>query len=148
MRALLDSDLGEREQMLDAWFGQSQLAALSTFCIRTCSLAVRENSTDLILVGLTAQVLEGYRIDFRDGGIQALAVAHHTAVKLGVDPREPFEKAAIPANPSMAENLREFLTRTDLPEILTIMRYREAEDTDGFRYEWMGWPKLPGSPRG
>ena len=123
-----------------------QLGALSMFCIRMCALAIRERSADLVTTGLIAEAFEGFRVDLRDGGIQALGVAYHTAVKLGADPRAIFAQAAGLANPEMAGHLREFLARRDLPEILTAMSYREAEGPDGFRYEYVR-PPLPKSGR-
>lgn len=140
MKGLVESDLGEREQMLDGWFDHWQLGALRTFCVRLCSLAVRERSSDLLSTGLTAVALEGFRLDPRDGGYQSLGVAHHTARVLGADPGELFAAAATFANPVMAQHLRTFLLRPDLDGILAIMGYADGADGDGFRYEYPGPP--------
>jgi hypothetical protein len=140
---LVKSTPGEREQMLDEWLDQWQLGMLSMFCIRICGLAVREASPDLLQTALVAQVFEGFRLDPRDGGYQALGVAHHTVVKLEADPREVFANASTFANPMMAQHLQAFELRPDLPDILALMRYHEGEDPDGFRYEFTGWPPIP-----
>lgn len=137
---LVKSTLGVREQMLDDWFDHWQQGALRTFCVRLCSLAVREHSTELVGTALTAVALEGFRLDPRDGGYQSLAVAHHTARVLEADPDKLFAAAGTFANPAMQEQLRAFLLRTDLDGILAIMGYAEGSDGDGFRYVYPGPP--------
>ena len=136
VQALADITLGEREQILDSWFDPVQLSALSAFCVRMCSLAVRERSSDLVMTGLLAETFEGFRQDFRDGGIQALAVAHHAARRVGADPGELFAQAASLASPEMAGHIRDFLEREDLDAVLGAVGYREGSDSSGFRYEW------------
>jgi len=142
---LVKSTLGEREQMLDEWFDHWQQGALRTFCVRVCSLAIRERSVDLVGTALTAVALEGFRLDPRDGGYQSLGVAHHTARALETEPDELFEAAATFANPVMGQHLRTFLLRPDLDRILGLMGYAEGSDDDGFRYEYAGPPVA--SPR-
>ncbi len=137
---LVKSTLGEREQILDDWLDHWQQGALRTFCVRVCSLAVRQRSADLIGTALTAVTLEGFRLDPRDGGYQSLAVAHHTARALEADPDKLFAAAATFANPAMAQYMRTFLLRPDLDGILAIMGYAEGSDDDGFRYEYLGPP--------
>ena len=133
---LVKCTLGEREQMLDEWFDHWQQGALRTFCVRVCSLAVREHSVDLVGTALTAAALEGFRLDPRDGGYQSLGVAYHTARALEADPDELFAAAATFANPVMEQHLRTFLLRPDLDRILSLMGYAEGSDDDGFRYEY------------
>ena len=145
MKGLIGSDLGEREQMLDEWFDHWQLGSLRTFCVRVCSLAVREGSVDLLGTALTATALEGFRLDPRDGGYQSLGVAHHTARVLAANPEELFSAAATFANPVMEQHLRTFLVRPDLDRILALMGYADGADEDGFRYEYPG-PPVAASP--
>lgn len=143
IQLLGDSTLGEREQVLYSWPETWHLQALTGFAVRMSSLAVRLQSRDLLMTALLAIVFEGFRVDYRDGGIQALAVAYDTAGKLGEAPTALFDEAAAYARPEMAGHMRDFLARTDLANILEIMRFREGEDAGGFRYEFAGWPPLP-----
>lgn len=136
IRALADETLGEREQMLGSWFDPAQLGALSTFCIRMSSLAVREGSSDLVLTGLLAVAFEGFREDLRNGGMEALPAAYDAAVRVGGDPDMLFAQAASLARPETAGHLREFLQRDDLDSGLVTAGFREGSDEGGFRYEW------------
>lgn len=145
MRGLIESDLGEREQMLDEWLDHWQQGALRTFCVRVCSLAIREGSVDLVGTALAAVALEGLRLDPRDGGYQSLGVAYHTARALDADPDQLFAAAGAFANPVMEQHLRTFLLRPDLDRILALMGYAEGSDEDGFRYEYPG-PPVVASP--
>jgi hypothetical protein len=139
---LVDLTLGDREQILYDWLDQTQLAALSTFSVRMSSLAVRTKSRELLVTALLAEAFEGYRVDFRDGGIQALGVAYDAAGRIGEDQAVLFEEAAALARPEMADDMRAFMKRTDLSEILSAMRYREGSEPGGFRYEYIGMPPI------
>jgi hypothetical protein len=140
VQLLADLSLGDREQLLYGWFDPWQLQALSTFSVRMSSLAVRSRSRELLVTALLAEAFEGYRVDARDGGIQALGVAYDAAGRLGEDPDLLFEEAAAFARPEMADDMRAFLERDDLSTILTAMRYAPSEDPPGFRYEYLGAP--------
>jgi hypothetical protein len=142
VQLLTDLTLGQREQLLYGWLDPGQLGAMSMFAIRMSALAVREKSRELLLTGLLAAVFEGFRVDFRDGAIQALGVVFHSAGKIGADPVALFAEADSFARPEMADHLRTFIRRPDLADILTIMRYRESEGPDGFRYEYLGGPPI------
>ncbi|MEX0832512.1 MAG: hypothetical protein WD276_01355 [Actinomycetota bacterium] len=114
VQALADETLGEREQILGSWFDTVQLGALSVFCVRMASLAVREDSSDLVLTGLLAAAFEGFRENSPDGGRRALAAAYDAAVRVGGDPGTLFAQAASLARPEMAGHLQQFLRRDDL----------------------------------
>jgi hypothetical protein len=109
-------------------------------------LAVRRKSPVLVEQGLTALVIEGASRDFRDG-IVALAKLYHSAVKLDMNPKEAFEKAASLAEPGiMRTEIQGFPLRR--PEDRSLKAFYQTEETseEGFRYKQvLPWSSPPGA---
>jgi hypothetical protein len=106
-------------------------------------LAVRRQSPALIQQGLVALVIEGASQDFRDS-IVALARLYHSAVKMGIDPQEAFEKAASLAEPGTVKTiLTQFPLRAPKDRGLPAFHLAEEGDGENFRYTQAPWP----SPR-
>jgi hypothetical protein len=62
------------------------------------------------------------------------------AGRIDEDPVALFGEAASLARPEMADDMRAFLKRDDLADILAAMRYAPREEPAGFRYEYLGGP--------
>jgi hypothetical protein len=109
-------------------------------------LAVRHKSPALIEQGLTALVIEGASQDFRDS-IVALAKLYHSAVKLGMNPRKTFERAASTAEPGVIRTeIHGFPLRR--PEDRNLKAFYQTEETteEGFRYKQvLPWSSPPGA---
>jgi len=109
-------------------------------------LAVRRKSPVLIEQGLTALVIEGASRDFRDS-IVALAKLYHSAVKLDMNPKEAFEKAASLAEPGIIRTeIHGFPLRR--PEDRSLKAFHQTEETteEGFRYKQvLPWSLPPGT---
>jgi hypothetical protein len=109
-------------------------------------LAVRAQSPALIEQGLAALVIEGGSQDYRDS-VVAMAKLYHSAVKLGMNARGAFEKAASLAEPGIIQReMAGFPLR--LPKDRDLEAFYETEETteDGFRYKqvpWLGPSKRP-----
>jgi hypothetical protein len=106
------------------------------FSDRMAIIAARTKDEGALFDALLAHVLEGFRYDPREN-VFRLAVVHHVANKIGLDPRAEFERAASMASPEAARELRAFLARPDELKTLKAMRVREIETPEGvsFAYE-------------
>ena len=103
---------------------------------RAATLAVRRGDPELLRLGLIANVIANSPIPTKRNVETALAVFHHCARKLELDPRTLFEEAARLATDEMAERLIAFADRPDVT--LKQFGWREIRSADGVRYkfEW------------
>lgn len=102
--------------------------------------AVRNRSTDLVVRGLTALIVEDGRMDIRDT-IMRLAVLLHSASLLSMDVNRVFSDiASLSHNAVLADQVRGFPTS---PRRLELHRfYIQAVGTGkGFRYESYDLPR-------
>jgi hypothetical protein len=101
---------------------------------RMASLAVRERSQDLIMLGLIALGVDGCHYDWRDN-VLIVALHYDAAKRIGASPEDIFESAArlLPDKP--ASGLRSFLRRSAHNKSLEVMGYIVGNDEDGFRYQ-------------
>lgn len=101
---------------------------------RMASLAVRDRNKELILSGLLALGLDGWRDDWRDNA--TLVCLHYDAAqRIGLLPSSVFEEAAKILPPKPAEALRSYLRRSHEDGGLEAMGYIAGTDSDGFRYQ-------------
>ncbi len=112
-------------------------AARSLFGIfghRAATRAVRENSQELVKLGLVAAVIANYVVPQRRRIEVGLAVYHHAAVKLGLSPPELFAMAAAYAGDELSAQLTAFGSRGDV----TLKRYgwKEVQTADGVQYKF------------
>jgi hypothetical protein len=125
----------ERERFMAA-LGDGQRALFGLFGHRAATLAVRRGDAEQLRLGLVGNVIANYAIPDKRNVEVALAVFHHCARKLELDPRPFFDEAAQLATDEMAARLRAFGRRTDV----TLRQYgwREIRGEEGVRYkfEW------------
>jgi hypothetical protein len=114
-------------------------AARSIFGIyghRAATRAVRENSQELLQLGLVAAAIANYVVPQHRRVEVGLAVYHHAAVKLGLSPSDLFATAATYAGDDLAAQLTAFGRRGDV----TLKRFgwKEVQTADGvqFKYDW------------
>jgi len=113
---------------------EEQRFTLLGYSERMASLAVRKHDQELIILGLLALGVDGWRDDWRDNA--AIITLHYDAVKkLGASPESTFEKAAILLPAKSANALRSFLRRSAEDKKLEAMGYVAGTDADGFRYK-------------
>jgi len=97
-------------------------------------LAVRRQSSVLVLEGLTALAAEaGTGSDWRDSMVR-LALLYHSAVKLGMDAQSAFEQAAALTVNDFAEAIRQFPLRPPEKLDLEVWGRKEVMTKDGFDY--------------
>jgi hypothetical protein len=101
---------------------------------RAATRAVRENSQELVKLGLVAAVIANYVVPEHRRVEVGLAVYHHAAAKLGLSPPDLFSKAAACAGEALAAQLRAFGSRGDV----TLKRYgwKEIQTADGVQYKF------------
>jgi hypothetical protein len=102
-------------------------------------LAVRENSPELIELGLVALAIEDGGQDWRDS-ILALFQLYHSAGKLGMDAEATFSKIALLAEPGVIKKeMNGFPHRP--PESRNLKAFCMAEEIgeDGFWYRQIPW---------
>lgn len=115
-------------------FAKPQRALFGIFSHRAATLAARNGSPEVLLKGVVAAAIVNYVIpDNRDVMI-GLAVHHHCARKLDLDPADVFAQAAHYATPRMAELLIAFGKRDDIN--LRSFGWREIKTAEGIRYKF------------
>src|SRR5262245_44783288 len=113
---------------------ESQRYTLLAYSERMASLAVRERSQELIVLGLIALAVAGCEVgDWRDS-IVVIAPNYDAALRLKADPGVLFEKAAALLPDDSAEELRAYLRRPAHDKTLEVMGYVPDADAGGFRY--------------
>ena len=125
----------EREQCMAA-LSDGQRALFGLCGHRAATLATRRGAAELLRLGLIGSVIANYSIPDKRNVDVALAVFHHCARKLELNPPEVFDEAAQYASEAMAERLRAFGRRTDVT--LRQFGWREIRSEEGVRYkfEW------------
>ncbi|MCI0628435.1 MAG: hypothetical protein L0387_43420 [Acidobacteria bacterium] len=123
----------ERE-LISSCFNDSHSMTFIVFSERMASLAVRKSSREILLAGLIAQVIEGWRFDPR-ANLMRLSLILHSAVNLGIELVELFSEASKYASQEVADYFQAFLRRRPENQSIEVMGYRESTDADGFRYD-------------
>ncbi len=124
-----------REQFL-AQLPSNKRSLFGIFGHRAATLAVRRGDRDLLRLGLVGNLIANSPIPPNRNIEAALAVFHHCARKLEIEPGEFFEEATQFADEAMANRLTVFGRRSDV----TLKQYgwREIKTPEGVRYkfEW------------
>ena len=116
---------------LRAKFGPRHSARLILYAYDMSEEAVRRHSLGAVELGLLAVVLSGTQADFRDD-VTALALLHHSVVKLGGDPSVLFGNAAEYASGARKDFILDYLARGEK----NIRKFRREDwyGPDGFCY--------------
>lgn len=113
--------------------GTNQTWGLLTFAERMAILSVRRMSRDPLVKALIALVVEGFRWDARENML-ILSLVNHSAIKIGIDPKQLFEEAACHTSPDVARHFHEFVGRRIEDKSIHAMGYSEGVCPDGFTY--------------
>jgi hypothetical protein len=120
----------KREAMRTA-ISMEEFYTLLAFAHRTTVLAIREESTDRVVAGLTAiTMIEAERVDWRDI-LVALGLLHHAATRVGFDADQLFRKISSLAEPGTAELIHGFSRRPRCDKQLRSWGYEEVETAGG-----------------
>jgi hypothetical protein len=106
---------------------------LFAFSERMASLGVRERSTEPLLYGLLALIIEAFKFDWREN-ISRFSLFYDAAIKIDHLPEKLFLKAASYARDDIANDVEAFLKRDDKLKSIGVMGYEEGLGVDGFRY--------------
>lgn len=123
----------EREQF-QARLSIEQRSLFGIYGHRAATLSVRENSRSRLLSGLVGAAIANYEIPKKRNVEVALAIFHHCARRLELDPAEIFAEAAGYAAEEIGGRMRAFGERTDI----TLQKYgwREFTTAKGVRYRF------------
>jgi hypothetical protein len=139
---------GEITSQIKNWMGLSELARQESashildkqrflflaYSERMASLAVREDSEELLVLGLIALGLDGWRFDWCEN-LLVVSLHYDAAERIGANPETVFERAAALLSEKPADGLRSFLRRSARDRSLEAMGYIAHSDDQGFRYK-------------
>ena len=125
----------ERERF-SAALTQQQRSLFGIYGHREATLAARNESHEQLLSGLVATAVSNFTIPQRRRVQVSLAVFHHVARKLEMNPIDLFEETAVYATDEFAQILLAFSRRADV----TLKKYgwEEQKTDDGVKYKF-GW---------
>ena len=129
----MDSDLNQRS-LFSEMLGANARSNLAAFAFRMSMLAMRQQDVTRLLLALIALVSMD-RFSDRHEFYGTLAAIDYSAVWLGFEPNELFEKAAVYAvSADTAELLREFQRRKPSDKGLATMMLRRIDGMHGVIY--------------
>jgi len=124
-------DAAERQRELEDVRDEDRSVYL-VYSERMADLAVRRTDRELIVLGLIANGIDGWRVDFRDNML-ILPLHYDAAMRCGFTPNDVFDEAAAYLAKVPADGIRAF--PRDAPDkSLAAMGYVADTDSDGFRY--------------
>lgn len=123
----------QRERFL-ATMEKGALSLFGIYGHRAATMAVRQQSRELLLRGLVAMGIANHVVPPGRNVEVAVCIFHHCARKLGISPVELFDEAAQVAPPHMTTFFEEFGRQADV----TLRRYgwQELKTPEGVRYKW------------
>jgi hypothetical protein len=122
----------EQRQMLLAALEKPQRSLFGIFGHREATLGIRTGSRERLLRGLVGVAIAHQALD-RGSLDAALAVPHHIARKMDVNPVDLFAEAAGYVGGEIADYLREYGRRSDIG--LRQFGWREIKTPDGVKYK-------------
>lgn len=134
---LLDRGLALSPAERDRWMARLTPELRSLFGIyshRAASMATREENTDRLQKGLMAAVVANFVIPEKRNVDPLLALLHHVATELEIDPGPLFNEAAEVASEELARRLHEFAGKRDL--VISRYGWREIRTPDGVQYKF------------
>lgn len=132
IRQWIALDVCERRET-SCFISEEQRATLLAYSERMASQAVRRSDGELILLGLLALGLDGWRTDWRDN-VLLLCLHFDACQKIGIEANDLFNHASALLPPNVGSALTAFLNRSPEDQSLDAMGYKESSDSDGFRY--------------
>lgn len=99
--------------------------------------SVIQNSRELLVKGLYANVIEGANSDFRDN-LMRLTLLYHSAIILGLDAQEEFQIVADNTEGKGKDLIVSYIKRTPDLKTLKCMGYKTTSEPE-FDYVWDGF---------
>lgn len=132
LREIRARTLGERELLVNLVTPENA-GVLIGYADRMATLAVRTLDEDVVQLGLWAFVLAWREIGDPRDALRCLAPLYDAATRIGPG-AGLFEAVAAQAPSDIASVLIQFVGRSDLADILSLMGFAVTDDEDGFRY--------------
>jgi hypothetical protein len=121
----------EKRAAMRAAISMEEFYTLLAFAHRAAVFAIREQSADRVVAGLTAvTMIEAERVDWRDV-LVALGLLHHAATRVGLDADQVFRDLNRLAEPGVSELIRGFIKRPSRDKRLAVWGYEEVETGEG-----------------
>lgn len=126
----------DQRSFLQVNLAQSQRALFGIYGHRNATRAVRKESEEFLFAGLTGLVIANYEILENRRIEVSLAIFHHCARVLSVDPAALFQQGAKYALPVLADLLIQFGRRTDINLKKYGWKAMNSQDGIVFRFSW------------
>jgi len=121
----------ETRTAMRAAISMEEFYTLLTFAHRAAVFAIREQSADWAVDGLTAvTMIEAERVDWRDI-LVALGLLHHAATRAGLNADQLFRNRSVLAEPGTARLVDDFRKRPRSDKRLIEWGFEEVETNDG-----------------
>ncbi|MFL6621494.1 MAG: hypothetical protein ACJ8NR_02595 [Sulfurifustis sp.] len=133
IRQWMALDSKERQEAAKS-IKDEQSGTFLAYSERMASRAVRESNRDWILLGLIAQGLDGWRMDYREN-IVILALHYDAAERIRVSAKSVFMEASSWLSPDVGTALVTFSKRVPEDRSLKAMGYEASHDASGFLYK-------------
>jgi hypothetical protein len=126
---------GQREKYMAA-LSPTERALFGIFGHRAATLSVRSKDREWLHLGLIGNGIGNFVIPENRDVTKSLAVFHHCARQLDLDPKTLFDDAAQFASEPMASLMRDFGARSDIA--LQSFGWREMRTPEGirFKFDW------------
>lgn len=127
------ASLAERETFQKR-LSQEQRSLFGIYGHRAATLSVREESRTWLLSGLVGATISNYVIPDNRNVTVGLAIYHHCARRLGLNPAELFAEAARFASLHVAQIMIAFGKRSDVT--LSKFGWKELQTPQGVKYKF------------
>lgn len=133
----ISSEKHERQAMISRRSDESTYWSFLEFMKDASKQSVIQNSKDLLIKGLYANIIEGGNYDMRDN-LTRLTLLYHSAMILGLNPQDLFQEVADDTDGNGKDLLISYLNRPARLKTLKCMGYRTTK-TPEFDYVWDGF---------
>jgi len=128
----IESSPAERDVILRR-IDNNVAGAMMAFSRRMAVWGARRSSSDLLVKGGIALILEAGRGDIRDT-MSVMPLLYHSAIKINVDPGKVFNEAAAYYRSVVSDALLDFLKRTPRDRSLEAWGFEEVNGPEGIYY--------------
>lgn len=133
INVFIQANPANREMILSK-FDEEHAFTFIAYSERMAALAVRQQSSQIILKGLIALIIDGFKYNPLES-LTILSLHYHSAEKIGVNPASLFDEAAKYADDKVATMISRFITRSPEDKSLEAMGYEEMQASNGFKYQ-------------
>jgi hypothetical protein len=132
IRLFIESSPAGRDEILRK-IDDNVAGALQAFSRRMAVWGARQASSELLVKGGIALILDSGRVDMRDT-LSVIPLLYHSAMRINVDPGEIFQEVAAYYRSAVSDALIDFLKRTPRDRSLEAWGFEEVTTQEGIYY--------------